>query len=34
VIVNAVADALGGASIGVLPMTPELVLGLIDEAAA
>ncbi|HZL54573.1 MAG TPA: molybdopterin cofactor-binding domain-containing protein, partial [Solirubrobacteraceae bacterium] len=33
VIVNAVADALGGASIGVLPMTPELVLGLIDEAA-
>jgi carbon-monoxide dehydrogenase large subunit len=33
VIMNAVADALGGASIGVLPMTPELVLGLIDEAA-
>jgi carbon-monoxide dehydrogenase large subunit len=33
-IVNAVADALGGASIGELPMTPELVLGLIDEAGA
>jgi len=32
VIVNAVADALGGASIGVVPMTPEYVLALVDEA--
>jgi hypothetical protein len=32
VLVNAVADALGGASIGVLPMTPEYVLALVDEA--
>jgi aerobic carbon-monoxide dehydrogenase large subunit len=29
-IVNAVADALGGATITELPMTPERVLGLID----
>jgi carbon-monoxide dehydrogenase large subunit len=33
-VVNAVADALGGASIGVLPMTPEYVLALVDEAGA
>ena len=33
-IVNAVSDALGGVAIDVLPMTPELVLGLIDEAGA
>ncbi len=31
-VLNAVADALGGASIGVLPMTPEYVLALVDEA--
>jgi carbon-monoxide dehydrogenase large subunit len=34
VVMNAVADALGGASIGVLPMTPEYVLGLVDAAGA
>jgi carbon-monoxide dehydrogenase large subunit len=32
VVVNAVADALGGVRIATLPMTPELVLNLLDEA--
>ena len=32
-VVNAVADALGGARINVLPMTPESVLDLIDAAS-
>jgi carbon-monoxide dehydrogenase large subunit len=29
-VVNAVADALGGAQVNELPLTPERVLGLVD----